>query len=189
LRRQIVVAGALFGIAVIAIAMWRSKIAVAVIVLVSLICAAGTIYWRNNLGIVDQAGGDVVVADSLLQRDSWLYERGRASGIRRVDWNGSTHPVFASNAQLQSLGMRLVISATGNLAFEYNAIPGETVAFVRRDVRPGTAPELTDTHASPMRDLARDGYLTTGYEIAGEQSAAGRWDTVVIEKIRPTSDR
>jgi hypothetical protein len=192
LRRQVVIAGALLGIAVIAIALWRCKVAVAAIILLSLIWTAGAIYWRHNLGIVNQAGGDIViVSDSLVQQDSWLYERACARGIRRVDWNGSTHPVFASSAQLQSLGMKLVAGGTGNLAFEYYAIPGETVAFERRDVQPGTAPELTDTRNSPMRDLAKDDYLTKGFQIAGEQraAAAGRWDSVIIEKITPTSDR
>jgi hypothetical protein len=191
LRRQIFVAGALLGIAVVGIAMWRSKAAVGAIVFLAIIASGATIWWRDHLGIVDQAGGDIiVVSDSLLQRDSWLYERGRGGGVRRIDWSGSTHPVLASIAQIQSTQMCIVVSATGNPAFEYHAMAGETASFLRRDVRPGTAEAVNGSNASPMRELARDIYLTTGRRIAGEQTAVdGRWDTVVIESITPTSDR
>ena len=191
LRRQILVAGALLGIIVVGIAMWRSKAAVGAIVFLAVIASGATIWWRDHLGIVDQAGGDIiVVSDSLLQRDSWLYERGRGGGVRRIDWSGSTHPVLASIAQLQSTQMCIVFNATGNPAFEYHAVPGERVSFVRRDVRPGIPGPVIFSNASPMRELARDIYLTTGWRIAGEQTAAeGRWDTVVIEEITPTSGR
>jgi hypothetical protein len=191
LRRQILIAGALLGIAVVAVAMWRSRAAVVAIILLSLISTAGAILWRHNMGIVDQTGGDIVVAsDSLVQRDSWLYERARREGIRRVDWNGSAHPILASISQLQTMQMRIVVTAAGSLAFEYHAKPGETVSFVQRDVRPGAVSDATPSHNSPLRELARDRYLTTGYRIAGEQSVAdGSWNTVIIENITPTSGR
>jgi hypothetical protein len=118
LRHQILIAGALFGIAVIAIAMWRSKAAVLAIVFLALISTGATLWWKSHLGIVDEGGGDiVVVSDALVQQDSWLYERARAEGVRRIHWNGSTHPIVASVMQGQRIQMCIVVNEAGDLAF------------------------------------------------------------------------
>jgi hypothetical protein len=186
LKAEVMISGVLLGICVIAIAMWRSKFAFGGIIFLAGISTVVSILWRQRMEIVNRAGGDVlIVSDALLQRDSWLYERGRSPGNQRIEWEGNTHPMLASISQ-----MRIVMNEAGHLAFEYQVVPGKTVAFMRRDVLLGPVPITSPSHTSPMQDLAKDAYLSPGHQMAGEVPAIdGHWNTVVIENIKQTSDR
>lgn len=163
MRAQVLGGGVLLGIAAVALTLWRSRATVLAIVLLSFVTCLAAVAWRGARGTVHIAGGDVVVnVDALVQRDTWVYERARANGVRRVRWDGLTRPVFASGTQLAEASLRLVVEDDGTLSFEYHARRGQTVAFMHRQVRPKAEAEQPARHATlPMNDLVNAMYRGT----------------------------
>jgi hypothetical protein len=146
-------------------------------VAVPLAAAGGVILWRSMLDRVARGGGDVTVTgDGWSQRDAWVYDRARSPADVDVPWAGWTHPMFASTSN----GARVTVSADGRLAFHVHLGRGAAMAFLRREVRPGTAQGVTGGRGAAMRSLAPM-YLSTGDRVAGETAAAaGRWPGVEI---------
>jgi hypothetical protein len=186
-RGQVVAAGALLGIVVVALTMWRARSAVIALTIVIIAATGAIAAWRRQLGNVMQAGGDVVVVDPpWVQRDSWLYERARQDAPRQVvRWAGVTHPVFASAQAMADAGLRLMVdTASGETKFEHAASRGQVTAFVRRTVHPGQGPSIGSDRSSPMWELAKDVYAAPGSKIRGEEASTqlGRWPAVVIDQ-------
>lgn len=189
LRGQVLGAGVLLGIAVAALALWRSKLAVVAIVLLAVLGSLGVVAWRSRLGRVDVGGGDVVVIsdDGFVQRDTWLYERAREDGPRRMVWNGWTRPVFASQGQLERAALRVVIDKSGRTVFEYQARRGQTIAFLHCSVQPARgAMTVTSGGRTPMRDLATALYVSPERSVIAVEAPVlpERWAGAVVGTAR-----
>ena len=150
-------------------------------VTLSLAAAGGVAVWRATLDPVARGGGDVTVAGGRWsQRDAWVYNRARSSTDVSVPWAGWTHPIFASTAAAE--GARVTVAPDGRLGFALHLSSGAATAFVRRDVAPGSPPDITGGSGGAMRGLAPL-YLSTGDRVAGETAAAaGRWPGVAIRR-------
>jgi hypothetical protein len=187
-RGQVVAVGALVGIVVLSLALWRSRFAVSAMSIVIIAATFGVVLWRRQLGTTVAGGGDVVVVSEQrwVQRDSWLYERARLDSLNIIRWAGSTRPVFASTDALAAADLHLhANTATGEASFEYAAKRGQTIAFMRRTVGPGPAPAIgAATKSSPMWEVAKDAYAAHGQSMQGEAAPTqpGRWPAVVIEQ-------
>ena len=122
-----------------------------------------------------------MVADGLLQQDTWLYEKARENGRRTVDWEGSTHPFFASLQQLDETQMQLHVSNNERLSFQYSAHRSQCIAFLQRSVHPGTPPIFTSSRNSSLEELARQNYESSNAKVVGEiPTSQGHWANVVI---------
>jgi len=188
LRGEVLAVGALLGIVVLALALWRSKYAAVAASIVLVVATIGIVLWRQGLANAAMAGGDVVIASEprWVQRDSWLYERGHRDAPNNVAWAGFTRPVFASAESLTAADLHLHIdTASGGASFDYSAHREQTVAFVRSIVQAGSAPATNaSVKSSPMWELVKDEYSAQGQKMAGEEASApsGRWPAVVISR-------
>jgi hypothetical protein len=150
----------------------------------SIVATIAIICWRHSFAPVDRIGGDILVChDGMIQRDAFVYERAKESSVQNIPFAGWTHPIFASSMGLNQSQMKLTMSSIGELTFTYHAISGHTMAFLRREVGPGSLPAVSAENHSPMRDVAKLEYLSSGGWMAGEvPGLRGRWGGVVIEK-------
>jgi hypothetical protein len=182
IRAQIATAALLLFLAIVAIAMFRNRWAAFGLIALSLLSAGAIAVWQRSLGTVSRAGGDVIVrSQGLVQRDAWVFERARLRGERVVPWTGWTVPIFGSTRSVEQTAMRIEIAADGSASFDFELDRGKTIAFVRRNVLPGSPPPIVSVDNSPMRESARAIYLGKGDRILGETTGAGdRWPGVEI---------
>lgn len=180
-RGQVMGAAILLVLITIALLLRPNRWTLISAIFLMLVASIGIAAWRQSLGNITRAGGDVVVARAgLLQRDAWVYERSRESSTQSVAWNNWTHPMFSSDDALRNSAMKLVVTAQGELQFSHDAITGHTMAFVRREIWPGEMPVSSMPVRSPMLELAKSVYLGAGEKIAGESPGSdGRWPTIV----------
>jgi hypothetical protein len=181
-RGQVVGVAAILVMITIALLLRPNRITMSAAIILCLLTTLGIIAWRHSLGSIDRAGGDILIASgALLQRDAFVFERAKESSTQVVPWAGWTHPLFASGNQLNASSMRLNVSATAQLSFSYQASAGHTLAFLRRQVTPSTAPTAISSTLSPMQEAAKSEYLNAGNRITGEvKGSSDRWDAVVI---------
>lgn len=159
---------------------WTAAFSIAV----PLLATGGIVIWRQSLASVERAGGDILIASNgLVQRDSWVYQRARTDSIQTVPWAGWTRPMFGSNRGVDEAAPRIQVKPDGTLSFSYHAIAGHTMAFVRREIQPGSSPATSPAQDSPMQELAKSVYLKAGYKIAGQVTgSAARWPGVLLSK-------
>jgi hypothetical protein len=189
-RGQVMGVAALLVLFTAGVLMFRkNRITTGSAIALSLLTAGAVAGWHHWLGSIDRAGGDIIVANAgLVQRDSWVYQRAKSSSVETVPWAGSTHPVFASAIGLTQSAMHMQITANGAMSFVYLANSGRTMAFVRSDIQPGTAPKTAAAHQSPMEEAARTAYVSPGFGIIGELPGSnGRWPGVLIAKTSDSS--
>jgi hypothetical protein len=184
LRAQVIGAGVLLMLLILALMLRPNRITFTASVALCVVSTAAIIGWRNSLGSVDRAGGDIVISSSgLLQRDAYVYHRATETASQTVQWTGWTHPLLASPSSLRDLDLRLLVSSDNGLSFSCRAIAGRTMAFVRREVQPGLLPALSPGIDSPMIEAVKAAYLVPGDRIVGTISGGQqRWNTVVIER-------
>jgi hypothetical protein len=154
------------------------------IVALAILTSGGVVIYRHTLGTIDRAGGDIFVAGSpLLQRDSWVFQRAKDNSIQTVPFAGWTHPIFASAGGIDQTDLRICLSADDQLSFQYQAAAGHSLAFVRREIRPGSAPAVLNQRDSPMQETAKDLYLAPHTRIVGQTIPYDqRWPAVVISR-------
>jgi hypothetical protein len=148
------------------------------------VASVAILFWKSKLPSADDISGSIVIHKAdMVQTDTWLYERGTGVGLRRIPWNGFTHPVFDSPDRLDELKMSMEINGEDRFAFVYQSLPAKTVAFMHRKIEPvGGLKNVQSSHDSPMHDLAKNLYLTKGATISGETIRAGEiWPAVMIE--------
>jgi hypothetical protein len=184
LRGEVTAAAVLLCIALITIALFRNRWAVMGLIGLAIGCSAGIAMWQRSLGSVDRGGGDVIVSTgSIIQRDQWEFYRARQSTGQSIAWAGWTHPFFSSPSAMAGMGMKISIGVDSNPRFDFHLRQGTTIAFVRREVRPGSAPPIISNRISPMRESARQVYMSTGDRILGETAGDDhRWGGVVITR-------
>ncbi len=183
-RRQIAAVAVLLFLLIAGVTLLRNRWvlpALAVIVVSTIVSAAA---WQRSFGSTEQAGGDVIVSgNGLVQKDAWVFERARATGRAVVPWAGWLHPIFSSRSALAGCDMTLNVSENGSASFELSLVKDQTIAFVRREVRPDSLPAISNPCGTPMRESARTIYLGHGDRIEGETPAAeGRWPAAVIRR-------
>jgi hypothetical protein len=196
-RRRILLVAGMFGIALLALAIWRPRRAA--IWAAILVVATGVVLHRwgsRQLGF-RQAGGEiVVVGDALTQTDGWTYQTTPAERAATLRWTDTTRPIFASRAGLQELQVTLDCDATGApAAFDVRLPANRKLAFLTRAVSP-RAPRATPRQpaTSPLRGLVEALYLPAGGRLAGELPAGAapeppegfsevrQWNPLVVDR-------
>jgi len=194
-RRQVVLLGCVFCLLALGASLWRSRMAVGVVVLLSAAAAAGLWWWGTRRPPAPWGQGAVVVTDGRLsQEDQWVFTRALSAG--RFSTASIGRPVFASGEQFAAADVRLKCDASGRpVVLSWHANAGEATAQLFRSVTPA-APLLSTTKAgpSPLRELARQSYLSDGAALQGELPSAADpdpsgwredWPGILVRLPRP----
>lgn len=183
-RRQVVLAGVVFSIFVLAGSLLGGRRAGVAVVCVCAVGFAGAVVWARAAGGAHLAiGGVMTVAEAAAQLDRWQYLSLR--GLRPVElpWRSFTRPVFANPNHAASAGVTLVVNWNGEpVGFRIAAPRGARQAMLTREVAPAAAPE-TEPVESPMLPLVREAYLGPGIEIVGQtEGGATDWGVIVLRR-------
>ena len=176
LRRRIVLFAALFVVVAMLVALWRSRLAMPLLIVAVVAAVAVLGYWRKWQSPVLQAWGDVVVSDDpWVQRDRWLYQTSPDAIDSGFLWEGLCHPVFADAGQLERSGMSLRCGADGRpVLFAYHLGAGARICFLARTLVAGDqAGAASDAVTSPLRGVVQSMYLARGDALAGQIMPAG----------------
>jgi hypothetical protein len=181
-RGQVMGVGALLVLGTIGLSLWPGRLSMGISIGLLLAASGGVAYWRHTLGAVDHAGGDVIInKGSMTQLDQYVYERAREDNAQLIPWAGCTHPLFNTPSAVERSQMVLHQSDSGELAFSYQAKAGHTLAFLRREVRPGVVLPMDLSNNSPMQEVARSEYRDAEHRIVGQIKGSGdRWAGVVM---------
>jgi hypothetical protein len=187
-RRRIVFIGAVVAILALAVSLWRSRYATAGVVGLSAVAAATIAVWGGPA--TDQprrAVGAVVVhheAAGFVQSDEWTVVKSFSSRQEAVQdaVQSLARPVLVSPRHAELAKLRLYCGTRGPVQFEWRAEPGAPLIFLTRTVTASAREhDGPANEASPLRDLARQAYLSPGGRIEGEvwyqfNYPPGEWD-------------
>ncbi len=184
-RRQVVLAAILFSILAMGVTLWRSRWAIALLVLLSAGCVAGIIAWRDRQPVTLQVGGTILVlGDAGAQEDRWTYCTVMRSADQTIEWQGLAHPIFATRAQIAQMPVQLVCDGNGEpQAFRCSIEPGRSLAFLSRSISPQSLNiSPANPVTSPMRSLAQELYERQGEPIEGQlgDGTPDRWPSVCV---------
>jgi hypothetical protein len=123
--------------AMLALAMWRSRLNLPVLGAFVLVFCTGLVLWRArqpdvmSMTMEQRFGGDVV------QVDRWTYQTSPVATKAEMKFEPITWPVFASAGHMESLHPILECDATGQpIRFRYELPANARMAFVTRTVTP-----------------------------------------------------
>jgi hypothetical protein len=186
-RLQVLLLGVVAGCLIGGVAMWRSRAALFVVVIMSVACVAGIIGWRHSQLTVPQIRGDVLVHHSgaIVQRDAWHYQAAVESVKAAFAWQDLSRPMPAGQWHLDQTGMILQCRSDGEPeAFIYELSRRMRIAFLTRGISHGLPPgEPVWPVTSPIDRIARTMYLSRDYELLGEvDESHGGWPSVILRR-------
>jgi hypothetical protein len=196
LRRQALLLAAVFAIVVVGLTLWRSRLAVAAVVALSVVATGALVFWTARQSTVEGAGGTVLVRrGGLFQGDEWVYFKSLAPAAAEFPCYAGTKPIFSSAEDVERTGMRLECNPDGiPLRFTFRLQPDATIAFLTRMALARSDMRRPDPEANGSRlwPLVRQAYLGSGTRAAGETDAASapfepdpwwaeEWPDVVVE--------
>ena len=161
-RLQVVLAGVLFSLAVLACLLLPRAFSLPAIAAATLCAIIAIGYWQSRSPKIFRAQGNVVVeGQPLHQTDRWQFLTSRQSAVGEMDCTGESWPVFADSSQPVHLNMCLNWNGgAGRFTFQ---LPAEgKLAFILRSIRPGqphSPPIAPGDQESPMAGIARALYL------------------------------
>ncbi len=159
-RRQAVIIVFIFSILLCGAALWRSKWAAAVALLLAVMCLAALHAWRGRQQSWLQSAGSIRVRGELTQDDRWTYRRAIAPANLQLKWTPGAKPVLFSRRQLEAMDLTLNCGPDGKPAFFSFQLPrGGSIAFLQRTVLPAapSAGALMRPE-SPLRPVAEELY-------------------------------
>jgi hypothetical protein len=174
LRRQALLAAALFAILATALAMWRSRrvvVASAALVIVSVVAIGA---WRSMQPTIRLLQGTIAVQNGpFTQRDEWRY----------LLATEAQEPKPLIDARVVAVSPDALLEQTSLLRF---SIPrGRCVALLSRTLSTSRAVGRTDAAVtSPLAPLVKAGYLRPGVAVVG-QVTDGPWPTIVLKVEEP----
>lgn len=157
-RFQIVLAGILFSLAVLASLLLPRRFSMQAIGVITICAIIAIAYWQSRSPKLFLAQGSVVIeAQPLHQTDRWQFLTSRQSSAGTMDCTGESWPVFADPSQPAQLNMSLIWNGgAGRFAFQ---LPAQgKLAFVSRSFRPQETPSPPNApgdQESPMAGIAR----------------------------------
>ena len=187
-RRRIVFIGAVVAILALGVSLWRSRYAAAGVVGLSAVAAAVIAVWGGPA--TDQprrAVGAIVVhqeAAGLVQFDEWTVVKSFSSSqvAAQNAVQSLTRPVLSSPRHAELAKLRLYCGPRGPVQFGWRAEPGAPMIFLTRTVTASAREhDGPANETSPLRDLARQAYLSPAGRIEGEvwyqfNYPPGEWD-------------
>jgi hypothetical protein len=136
-RQMVITIAILASCAMLALAMWRSRLNLPVLGAFVLVFCTGLVLWRArqpdvmSMTMEQRFGGDVV------QVDRWTYQTSPVATKAEMKFEPITWPVFASAGHMESLHPILECDATGQpIRFRYELPANARMAFVTRTVTP-----------------------------------------------------
>jgi hypothetical protein len=161
-RVQIVLAGILFSVAVLACLLLPRRYSKAAIAAFTTCAVIAIGYWQSQTPKLFRARGDVVFEGQALgQTDRWQFLTSRQSVAGEIECSGESWPVFADPSQGALLNMCLDWNGGGG-RFTFQLPSQGKLAFFSRTIRPLplTPPaSASGDEESPMAGIARALYL------------------------------
>jgi hypothetical protein len=173
LRRQVVLAGALFAIAATACALLpRRRAALMALALVTLSAIAAIYTWKRAHGPLHLLAGQVAVDHHPgAQWDRWTYFTTRASTTANAPFIEADRPILIDADQAERARLRLHWSDDpSGRYFEFALDAGQTLGFLSRIARARMSEWTPGPPSARSRftDLARRLYEKENYAIGGE---------------------
>lgn len=181
LRRQIVLASAIFAILATGCAMLRpAGRSLAAIVALVVVTSLGIALWRRAIPRIGHSTGTVFVEHGadMLQRDRWSFVAARDSVRVDMPLLDTLRPMLLGAAHAQAIDLTLhVVNGPGAPVFRVRMNQGMSISFMSRTVRTdGVAPATIDGQVtSPLLPLVWAMYTPSGVRFVG-QTAPRQWD-------------
>jgi hypothetical protein len=195
-RRRVVLAAALFCILGSAVLLWRSRwTAIAFVILSCASAALFAAWYASQSPMLQLAAAVRVDQPRLTQFDLWTWHSPVRAAEGSVPAAGLTWPVFASAHQAEQTQLHLHCSPDGQPdRFLFHLDPGQSLAFLSRDLQLNSPPQTTGLGAAvphalapprgPFADLASTLYSRPGDAIAGQYTAR---ESVPVFVVRQAS--
>ena len=193
-RRQVVLIAVLFSLFFFAATLWRSRLAVIVVVGLSAAACGALAFRAGRQSPVTVAGAVVFVRHGgIFQVDQWEFIKCMAPATTGFRPTLAARPVFASVGHFERSGVRLACGPDGMpLAFTFPLTPESSMAFLTRLASPTDALPDPAARGSPLWPLVREGYLRPGWRAAGEikwgfdegpEVQRENWGGIVVEEL------
>lgn len=169
-RRGVISIAILFCILGAGVLLWRSRWAVAGFVVLCAITIGGFGAWYARRSPILQMTAGVMTRDSsLAQYDLWTWQSPIRVSPGSFSAAGLTHPVFATDRQVEQSQIRLECTADGRPdRFTFYLGPDRSLAFLTRLVRRDENPVPLQSAARSLSDFAAELYLRPGEHVAGQ---------------------
>jgi len=180
-RRQIVLLAAIFAILAVGLSMWRSRYST--VGFIGLCVVAGGLVYTAYLRRPVELAMEKTIAlkgPRLTQLDQWTWRASLREGRFTQTASGLTLPVFGTAHQIGKLDMQLKFDGmSGPVAYEFRIGPGESIAFVTREVMNLATPGEFSATDSVWKDFAGELYGARGYVLGDAPVGDGRSATFV----------
>jgi hypothetical protein len=165
LRRQIVLAGAICALLIMATLLVRTRRAIVLTLMVALLCCVAIEWWRRAQPATRSAQAQVMIARGpMTQVDAWQYVVAARETVERT----TSRPIIIDPGHASRCELKLGREADGGLKWQFKLAPGNRMVLLNRRMRVGTeTPVIPDAKVSPLYELARQSYLAPGEEIQG----------------------
>jgi hypothetical protein len=173
-RRRVFFAALVFSILAIASLLWRSRWTVLPFVSFTAAFIVIFVIWYSRQSPVLKLTSAVRVdSGPVSQLDFWTWE----SAVRPTSSVGIGRPVLGTIAQIEQSGLRFICRSDGRPGyFAFHLIPGQSMAFLTRQIRVGLpAPALSPASGAPL-DFVNAAYLRSGDRVLGQH-----WTSVGAE--------
>jgi hypothetical protein len=173
-RREIVLWAALICIVILAVSLWRSRWTVWGCILACIV-AAVVFAWRysRQSPVLQLQTGIAINQRDLTQIDLWSWRTTLRETDASVPATGLTYPMFTTAGQVEQMNLQMICGADGNPErLQFHLMPGQSLAILRRLVRPKLPFGPLVPVAATWQQFAQDLYLRPGDRIAGQTSIA-----------------
>jgi hypothetical protein len=173
-RMRVLLYGALVVVLILGAGLLKGRVAITLIVLVSLGSALLLHrWWRARTPELERVGGVFVVDGSKTQYDVWSYRTAVAPVAQEGEWTLATWPFFRELENVRGMSFYFVCRANGApRRYRYEVASGRMLGLMTRTVRGGVEKPEPGAGESAMERLARRLYVRPGYSVAGELSIA-----------------
>ena len=167
-RRRVFFAAVLFSILALATLLWRSRWTILLFVSITAAFIVVIAIWYSRQSPVLQLTSAVRVdAGPISQLDLWTWE----STVRPTSSVGIGRPVLGTLAQIEQTGLRLICRSDRRPGyFAFHLIPGQSMAFLTRQVRVALPLPTLSPSSRESLDFVNALYLRPSDRMLGQYS-------------------
>ena len=165
-RRRVLFAAVVFSIVAMATLLWGSRWTIILFIsLTAAFIAAFAIWYAGQSPVLELTSAVRVDAGPISQLDLWTWH----STVRPTACVGIGRPVLATLAQVEHFGLRLICRSDGRPDyFAFHLIPGQSMAFLSRQVRVSPPPPTLSPASRESTEFVNALYLRPGDAVLGQ---------------------
>ena len=155
-----------------AASLWRSRMALLALFIVSGGAALVLTLWYSHQSAVLELRAGVIVRDKqFAQFDLWRWQSSVRPADTSVEVSGLVHPVFATARQAEQMQFKLLAAPDGSMRFAYYLEPQQTAALMTRTLRSDWLPGALQPVMPALQTFAQDLYVQPPARLLGQFSA------------------